>query len=505
MKKSTAALLSTLKRRIFPKRSKPLIRGKASGSQSENYKKNLAAYEYAEKGRYKMKKHAGLHWYASLIFLSVRWYIDLLFYKETKVGESGVRYRQDRAMVMKKRYITAITAAIIVTTFVLSVSLFGKGNNVYASSTGETKVQSTASPLPEVTEEPDSKSAVVTYTPEPSKTAAVKDAIQPDSTETIPTPSSETGLNPGSSDPRIADIQTRLMDLGYMDSDQPTDFYGWGTKYSIELFQRKNGLQVDGLIGQQTLTMLFADNAQNYIIKKGDYGSDVKDVQERLTELKYLNSDVTGYFGSDTVDAVRSFQKTNGLNVNGSIDEKTHDALFSDEAKSAPVKNTTTVKKPITKSSKPAASGTPAPSVSPKPSAKPDPSPSETSSPDDSGSKVDKFIFIAKSYLGCRYIRGAKGPNSFDCSGFVYYCLNKAGYKIDYMVSTDWARCSLPKVSKMSDMKAGDIICYSPHHVAIYIGGGTMIDASSSNGKVVQRSCTSDYWQSHFRCARRVF
>ena len=40
---------------------------------------------------------------------------------------------------------------------------------------------------------------------------------------------------------------------------------------------------------------------------------------------------------------------------------------------------------------------------------------------------------------------------------------------------------------------------------SIYIGGGTMIDASSSNGKVVKRSCTTAYWTRNFVCARRVF
>jgi cell wall-associated NlpC family hydrolase len=40
-------------------------------------------------------------------------------------------------------------------------------------------------------------------------------------------------------------------------------------------------------------------------------------------------------------------------------------------------------------------------------------------------------------------------------------------------------------------------------HVAIYIGGGMMIDASSSNGKVVKRSAVSNWCKKEFKWARR--
>jgi cell wall-associated NlpC family hydrolase len=118
--------------------------------------------------------------------------------------------------------------------------------------------------------------------------------------------------------------------------------------------------------------------------------------------------------------------------------------------------------------------------------------------------KADALIAFAKTLLGKRYVRGGKGPNTFDCSGFVYYCLNQTGTKIGYMTSTNWANSSLPKVTSMNNLQPGDILCFSPHHVGIYIGNGQMIDASSSNGEVVQRTCTSSYWKSHFICARRV-
>jgi cell wall-associated NlpC family hydrolase len=294
----------------------------------------------------------------------------------------------------------------------------------------------------------------------------------------VPTTEPDTpALVPGCHDTRIIEIQSRLMELGYMDSDEPTDFYGWGTEYSLQLFQRKHDLQIDGIAGETTLTMLFSEDAMPYTVKLHDRGTDVGNIQERLKDLKYLKSSVTGYFGTDTETAVKSFQKRNGLAADGNVGEMTREILFSEDAKAAP------------KSSGSSSGNTSGPIA--------------VGDPDQAS--ADALIEMAKSLVGSKYIGGAKGPSAFDCSGFVYYCLNRVGYKIGYMTSRGWAKSGLPRVTNMADMKPGDIICFSPHHVAIYIGSGQMIDASSSNGKVVQRSCNTSYWKSHFICARRIF
>ena len=48
------------------------------------------------------------------------------------------------------------------------------------------------------------------------------------------------------------------MELGYLDWDEPTDFYGWGTEYALQLFQRKHlAFRVDGIAGETTLGKAF--------------------------------------------------------------------------------------------------------------------------------------------------------------------------------------------------------------------------------------------------------
>lgn len=417
------------------------------------------------------------------------------------------RFQPKKKTLLRNCSIAGAGSMIAIITLVLSISVFGTGNSIYTADAEATaNTQNTIVELNKVENTqtstlPTTKSTVPSDEPAEKLDAAPQIMSGPTaSSEPLTDPAAATDITalvPECHDPRIIGIQTRLMELDYMDSDEPTDYYGWGTKYSLELFQRKNKLQIDGLVGQETLTKLFSSDALPYTVKLGDRGTDVETLQERLTELKYYKSAVSGRFDKATAAAIQSFQKVNNLTVDGDVGEQTRDALFSENAKPAPKtsKKSTAVNTKTTSaasSSNSPASGNDSTAVAAQDSSS-------------NQSSVDKLISVAKSLLGSRYILGAKGPHSFDCSGFVYYCLNQAGYKIDYMVSTDWATCSLPKVKSMGDMKPGDIICYSPHHVAIYIGGGQMIDASSSNGKVVQRPCDTSYWQSHFRCARRVF
>ena len=85
----------------------------------------------------------------------------------------------------------------------------------------------------------------------------------------------------------------------------------------------------------------------------------------------------------------------------------------------------------------------------------------------------------AYSQLGKPYEWAAVGPNSFDCSGLVSYCLtgsySRLGTTGTFM---GWTRVSSPR--------PGDI-CVNSHHCGIYIGGGQMIHAPRT-GDVVKVS-----------------
>ena len=74
--------------------------------------------------------------------------------------------------------------------------------------------------------------------------------------------------------------------------------------------------------------------------KKGDKGDAVKKVQKRLKELGYLTASVDGDFGDATKNAVKSFQKNNGLTTDGVVGKKTLEKLNSSKAKKASTSGT---------------------------------------------------------------------------------------------------------------------------------------------------------------------
>lgn len=62
-------------------------------------------------------------------------------------------------------------------------------------------------------------------------------------------------------------------------------------------------------------------------IQKGAKGESVKEIQQKLTELGFLNSKIDGNFGNVTQKAVKAFQQQNGLNATGTVDEVTYIAI----------------------------------------------------------------------------------------------------------------------------------------------------------------------------------
>ena len=163
-----------------------------------------------------------------------------------------------------------------------------------------------------------------------TETAAPSDA--PASPTPIPEPLQDKILKKGDDSPTVAVVQTRLMELGYMDSDEPTEHFGSITEGALIRFQRHNGLNPDGQLGEGTWLLLMNEGAGACVMQEGDEGDDVEDVQTRLYELGYLSkSFITGSYGEKTSAAVADFQKANGLKSDGMVGYETMDVLYGDE------------------------------------------------------------------------------------------------------------------------------------------------------------------------------
>ncbi len=321
----------------------------------------------------------------------------------------------------------------------------------------------------------------------------------------------------GTESDEVKKYQERLIALGYL-TEEATGLYGSNTVAAVKLFQEKNGLIADGALGPATKEALMSSDAQINALLIGDSGSEVEKAQQRLVELNYLKG-YTGYFGSDTEKAVKRFQQNNGLTADGKIGPQTMQALYSDDAVAAgSASSDDSSSSSDDKQDDSSSSNNKGDSGSSSNDKKEDSGSSSSndkkedssssSSKDDeveiSGADVDSLISVAKSKLGCKYVLGAKGPNQFDCSGFVYWCLNQIGVNQSYMTSGGWKNCTkYPTVDSLSEVKKGDIIVFNGH-VGIALGGGKMIDASSSDGEIRIANLSQSYWQRNFIKACRV-
>jgi cell wall-associated NlpC family hydrolase len=90
------------------------------------------------------------------------------------------------------------------------------------------------------------------------------------------------------------------------------------------------------------------------------------------------------------------------------------------------------------------------------------------------GTKAAKF---ACSQIGKRYVFGAEGPNSYDCSGLTMKAWAAAGISLPHNAARQ--RGTVDSISR-SELKVGDLVFYYPDtsHVAIYVGDGYIVDAS---------------------------
>ncbi|MGN4171506.1 glucosaminidase domain-containing protein [Enterococcus faecium] len=93
----------------------------------------------------------------------------------------------------------------------------------------------------------------------------------------------------------------------------------------------------------------------------------------------------------------------------------------------------------------------------------------------------------AFKHLGKPYVWGAKGPNTFDCSGLTYYVYMKAtGHYIGgWTGEQQYAGTQIP----VSQAQPVDLVFWGPssgvtHHVGIYIGNGQFIHAPQPGDKV---------------------
>ena len=164
----------------------------------------------------------------------------------------------------------------------------------------------------------------------------------------------------------VKTLQTRLMALGYY-TGKISGNYLDSTREAVEDFQSRNALGVTGEANEATQMALYSGSARGKndtplptvtpppvpetfvvddmsevllddepavpYVKQLKYEMTdelVTPLQERLTELGYYTGPISGNFLGNTRNAVKAFQKQNGLTVDGIVGEATWNAIFND-------------------------------------------------------------------------------------------------------------------------------------------------------------------------------
>jgi N-acetylmuramoyl-L-alanine amidase len=145
----------------------------------------------------------------------------------------------------------------------------------------------------------------------------------------------------GDTGPAVAEIRDRLGRLGLLDEasdheqrvDPSHDCFDDSVDRAVRSFQQERGLTVDGVVGEQTFRRLeearwaLGDRVLSYSPGHLVSGDDVLALQQRLSGLGFDLGRVDGVFGVRTDAALREFQRSVGVDADGTCGPSTFRAM----------------------------------------------------------------------------------------------------------------------------------------------------------------------------------
>lgn len=120
------------------------------------------------------------------------------------------------------------------------------------------------------------------------------------------------------------------------------------------------------------------------------------------------------------------------------------------------------------------------------------------------------IVRAAREYLGVRYKWGGTTPRAFDCSGYTRWVFARYGIELP---RTAHEQAALGTAPFPGDLRAGDLLFFyggqGAQHIAIYVGGDTIIHASSTGRRVKldvikRRGSDRNWFRNRLIAVRRI-
>lgn len=249
----------------------------------------------------------------------------------------------------------------------------------------------------------------------------------------------------------ILSIQKKLIAAGY--KARETSEYDANTKWAVRLFQKDNGLTVDGILGAETYKKLM--------------GKPLPMVTKTVSKKKAISEkDAVVLARANSSRQEESPAITSTLKHKLSKTSAPGGLTFKKKGKS--YKGLDIGHQPVS-------------------------------------SNVKEVLTYANTFTGVPYKFGGTTPAGFDCSGYIRYVFQKIGFDMPRQADEQY---TVGKKVEKSNLQPGDLVFFETYepgisHSGIYIGDGQFISATSSSGVAVA-DIDDSYWGPRYRGAKRV-
>ena len=257
----------------------------------------------------------------------------------------------------------------------------------------------------------------------------------------------------GDTGSEIVAIQKKLIAAGY--KARETGEYDANTKWAVRLYQKDQGLPVDGILGDTTYKKLM--------------GKPMPSATKTVSKVKEISKK-----NAELMAQIQAKKEGNSKAITTSVKQQ---------------KKPTTQGKPATVQVKHKVTNHTAKPLRTVPVS----------------GNVKEILTYANTFTGVPYKFGGTTPAGFDCSGYIRHVFQKVGVQLPRQADEQY---TVGKKVEKQNLQPGDLVFFETYepgvsHSGIYIGDGQFISATSSSGVAVA-DIDDSYWGPRYVGAKRV-